>query len=60
MHELKNFNDQLFKNVISNPTEQELRNLAKPMEYISKEYARIAYMWNNTYNHHQILKIQIF
>ena len=32
MHELKNFNDQLFKNVISNPTEQELRNLAKPME----------------------------
>lgn len=32
MHELKNFNDQLFKNVISNPTEQELRNLSKPME----------------------------
>lgn len=32
MHELKKFNDQLFKNVVSNPTEQELRNLAKPME----------------------------
>ena len=127
MSELKKFNDQLFKNVISNPTEEELRNLSKHMEkttefnsasyvtevrnrsakntyivdeievgvdqkeiskeeadkvlqkvieyvkdkdvvrvdrqmgmgdkfsyncrlYISKEYSRIAYMWNNTLN----------
>ena len=34
MHELKKFNDQLFKNVISNPTEQELRNLAKQWIHI--------------------------
>ena len=32
MSELKKFNDQLFKNVISNPTEEELRNLSKHME----------------------------
>ena len=29
---LKKFNDELFKNVISNPTEKELRNLSKHME----------------------------
>ena len=29
---LRMFNDELFKNVISNPTEKELRNLSKHME----------------------------